>query len=133
MFHIYIILTINFLYYNLIVTTRDGVYVWIHVHVSSFFFYFLFFSCVFCLLRQLSLIMHCSSTIHALQQHYSRTIAILFTHCSWDPQPLYSEKNIKNGSHNIIYTFKNYFATVFSVFSFNKNKLYPNGPGVFEY
>ena len=27
-------------------------------------------------------------------------------------------KNIKNGSHDTIYTFKNYFATVFSVFSF---------------
>ena len=27
-------------------------------------------------------------------------------------------KNIKNGSHGIIYTFKNYFSTVFSVFSF---------------
>ena len=38
--------------------------------------------------------------------------------CSWDPQPLYSEKNIKNGSHGTIHTFKFYFATVFSVFSF---------------
>ena len=27
-------------------------------------------------------------------------------------------KNIKNGSHGIIYTFKNYFTTVFSIFSF---------------
>ena len=27
---------------------------------------------------------------------------------------------IKNGSHGTIYTFKNYFTTVFSVFSFNK-------------
>ena len=27
-------------------------------------------------------------------------------------------KNIKNGSHGTIHTFKNYFATVFSVFSF---------------
>ena len=42
---------------------------------------------------------------------------LLFTHYSYDPQPLYSEKNIKNGSHGTIYTFKNYFATVFSVFS----------------
>ena len=37
-------------------------------------------------------------------------------YCSWDPQSLYSEKkNIKNGSHDTIYTFKNYSATVFSV------------------
>ena len=35
----------------------------------------------------------------------------------WDSQLLYSDKNIKNWSHGIIYTFKNYFATVFSVFS----------------
>ena len=37
--------------------------------------------------------MHCADTVHIL-------------------------KNIKNGSHSTIYTFKNYFATVFSVFSF---------------
>ena len=42
--------------------------------------------------RQKSLFMHCSSTVHVF-------------------------KNIKNGSHDTIHTFKNYFATVFSVFS----------------
>ena len=53
----------------------------------------------------------------------------MFKHYSWDPQPLYSEKkNIKNEFHGIIYTFKNYFVTVFSVFRFSKNKLYPNRP-----
>ena len=43
---------------------------------------------------------------------------------------LFSNFFIKNGSHNTIYTFKNYFATVFSVsvFSFSKNKLNPNTP-----
>ena len=35
---------------------------------------------------------------------------------------------IKNGSHSIIYTFKNYFVTVFSVFSFSDNKFNPNEP-----
>ena len=35
-------------------------------------------------------------------------------------------KNIKNKSHDTIHTFKNYFTTVFSVFSFSKNKLYSN-------
>ena len=60
--------------------------------------------------RQLSLFTHCSSTVHAL-------------------------KNIKNRSHGIIHTFKNYFTTVFSVFSFSKNKLYPNGSliGLMDY
>ena len=32
----------------------------------------------------------------------------------------------KNGSHGTIHIFKNYFAIVFSIFNFNKNKLYPN-------
>ena len=46
---------------------------------------------------------------------------------------LFSNFFIKNGSHNTIYTFKNYFTTVFSVsvFSFNKNKLNPNTSLVF--
>jgi len=39
-------------------------------------------------------------------------------YCLQDPQPLYSEKKIKNGSHGTIYIFKNYFAKVFLVFSF---------------
>ena len=54
-------------------------------------------------------------------------ICVLFT----VPQIiLFSNFFIKNGSHNTIYTFKNYFATVFSVsvFSFSKNKLNPNTP-----
>ena len=41
------------------------------------------------------------------KNHYSRT------------------KNVKNGSHGTIHTFKNYFVTVFSVFNF---QLYLNGP-----
>ena len=46
-------------------------------------------------------------------------------HCPRVPQtPLFSIIFIKNGSHGTIYTFKNYFANVFSVFS--KKKLYPN-------
>ena len=41
---------------------------------------------------------------------------------------LFSNFFIKNGSHSTIYTFKNYFATVFlvSIFNFSKNKLNPN-------
>ena len=43
---------------------------------------------------------------------------------------LFNNFFIKNRSHSTIYTFKNYFATVFSVsvFSFSKNKLNPNTP-----
>ena len=50
-------------------------------------------------------------------------------YCSRDPQTLlFGNFFIKNGSHGTIHTFKNYFSTVFSVFSFQQNKLYPNGP-----
>ena len=45
------------------------------------------------------------------------TVYALFTHCAYTVHVL---KNIKNGSHDTIYTFKNYFATVFSVFSFQQ-------------
>ena len=58
-------------------------------------------------------------------------IYVLFT----VPQiTLFNNFFIKNGSHSIIYTFKNYFATVFSfsVFSFNKNKFNPNTPYVYR-
>ena len=49
----------------------------------------------------------------------------LFIYCS-QHCPVHALKNIKNKSHDTIYTFKNYFVTMFLVFSFNKNKLYPN-------
>ena len=53
-------------------------------------------------------------------------------HSSQDLQPLYSKKiYIKNGSHGTIQTFKKYFVTVFSIFSFLQNKLYPKGPYTF--
>ena len=35
---------------------------------------------------------------------------------------------IKNESQGTIYTFKIYFAIVFSIFSFKQNKQYPIGP-----
>ena len=52
-------------------------------------------------------------------------------HCSRIPQTsLFSNFFIKNGSHGTSHTFKNYFVTMFSIFSFQfqQNKLYPNGP-----
>ena len=56
-------------------------------------------------------------------------ICVLFM----DPQiPLFSNFFIKNGFHDTIHTFKNYFATVFSVFNFQfqQIKFYPNRPYV---
>ena len=43
------------------------------------------------------------------------TVYALFTYCAYTDHVL---KNIKNETHDTIYTFKYYFATVFSVFSF---------------
>ena len=37
---------------------------------------------------------------------------------------------IKNGSHSTIHTFKNYFVIMFSIFSFQQDKRYPNTPVV---
>ena len=58
------------------------------------------------------------------------TVNILFTYCA---DTVHALKNIKNGYHDTIYTFKNYFATVFSVFSFSNNKLTPNEPYILRY
>ena len=66
-------------------------------------------------MRQMSLFTHCSGTVHALFMGPTTTLL---------------KKYIKNESHGTIYTFKNYFATVFSVFSFSKNKFNPNTPNV---
>ena len=60
--------------------------------------------------------MNRNHTIHAHRFTVHRQSA-LFIYCSYDPQLLYLEKNIKNGSHGTIHTFKNYFATIFSVFN----------------
>ena len=45
------------------------------------------------------------------KNHYSRIVY----HCS---RTVHALKIIKNGSHSTIHTFKNYFATVLSIFSF---------------
>ena len=49
------------------------------------------------------------------KNHYSRTVSALLTYCS---STIHAFKNIKNWSHGTIRTFKNYFAIIFSVFSF---------------
>ena len=49
----------------------------------------------------------------------------LFTYCS---STVHVFKNIKNRFHDTIYKFKYYFATVFSVFIFSKNKFNLNEP-----
>ena len=61
---------------------------------------------------------------------YEQCMHSVCTHCAYTIHVL---KNIKNGFHDTIYTFKYYFATVFSVFSFqflvfSNNKFNPNTP-----
>ena len=60
------------------------------------------------------------------------TVYILFINVH---STVHELKNIKNGSHGTIHTFKNYFVTVllifsfqFLVFSFSNNKFNPNKP-----
>ena len=83
------------------------------VHVFPLFLFFYFF----CFHASKEDKFYCLETIF--------TIYTLFCHCN---SIVHTLKNIKNGSHDTIYTFKNYFVTVFSVFSFNNNKINPNGP-----
>ena len=93
------------------------VYVWIQrlrlriplLHVSFFIFYFLFFIFMHAF--------HCFRRHRALFIYYLCTAHSLFTYCSWDSQPLYSKKYIKNGSYGTIHTFKNYFLIIFSIFN----------------
>ena len=75
---------------------------------SVFFFFFFFFLAVYVDLSPMyNAPMHCSQDAHT---------------------SLFNNFFIKNGFHDTIHTFKNYFTIVFSVFSFQQNKSYPNGP-----
>ena len=86
------------------------------VCIFLFFFFFFFSSRVSAFLGDKN---HCLRIVH---------------HCSCILQcivygtynPFIQKKNIKNGSYSTIHTFTNYFATVFSIFIFSKNKLYQN-------
>ena len=66
-----------------------------------FFFSFFFFWCM---------------RITLFRRHYIYTVHALFTESTTTLFKIYIY--IKNGSHSIIHTFKNYFATVFSVLNF---------------
>ena len=92
----------------------------VYVYVSAFFFFYFF-----------TLKRYCSSLLWTVAVTFDREqyIYALFM----DPQiTLFNNFFIKNGSHGTIYNFKNYFATVFSVFSFQfqQNKFYPNRPEI---
>ena len=79
-----------------------------------FFFIFLFFFLAFTRFKKVRDKIYCSW----YKCYCLLTVPVLFMYCSWDPQLLYTKKSIKNGSHGTIHIFKNYFTTVFLVFSF---------------
>ena len=94
-----------------------------------FFFFFFFFCCSTHFRGQISLFM----LLFINSSHIYLTFYLLFitlvdpVYCLRNSQTsLFSNFFIKNRSHNAIHKFKNYFTTVFSIFS--KNKLYSNGP-----
>ena len=81
-------------------------YIWNHVcvYISAFSFSFFF------LYQRMNSNSHGSYTL--CRRYYALFMGPITI--------LFRKKNIKNGSHGTIYTFKNYFAIVFLVFSFNK-------------
>ena len=111
--------------------------VWIQrlLHFAYFVFCFFFFFIFFIVARISGDKFHCSWTIAIYKFDFSTLFITLVgpVHYSRDSQiSLFSNFFIKNGFYGTIYTFKNYFAIVFSisVFNFSKNKLNPNGPYV---
>ena len=110
MFFLICFLVINLLlYYGWVWICVCCVHVCCNVCFSFFFSFFFAFSCKGWLFNR------------------EQFIRVLFT----DPQILlFNNFFIKNGSHDTIHTFKNYFIIVFSVFNFQfqQNKFYPNIP-----
>ena len=102
--------------------------VWIAFAAFQFLlfpFFFFFFSRIFSPLAVTVYVRYMNSSSNFWPVFCEQYIRALFT----DPQiSFFINFFIKNGSHNIIYTFKNYFATVISAisFQFQQNKSYPN-------
>ena len=79
--------------------------VWLVLYIVPVWIQLIMFTCVFPFFFFLAFV------------DFSTVNSALFT----DPQILFFNNFfIKNGSHRTIHTFKNYFAIVFSVFSFSK-------------
>ena len=107
------------------IALKPAVRLWVAFSASFFFF---------CQLQQeiAVTVQWIVATFFLLFRFFITSMGLVY--CSWDPQiSLFNNFFIKNRSYDTIYTFKNYFATVFSVsvFSFNNNKFNPNGPSVF--
>ena len=81
---------------------------WAFAFTNALFFFFFFKPYLFTFRDKI----HCLWTVHVLFMYCACTVHVF--------------KNIKNESHSTIHL--NYFATVFSVFSFSNNKFNLNGP-----
>ena len=90
---------VNFFSHKIFFKLIYLVSVWIPMKATFCFFFFFFPSSISALRDK--------STVHALLS----IVHILFN-------TIYKLKNIKNESYGTIHTFKNYFVTIFSVFSF---------------
>ena len=106
---------------NLTNLTQSNLMCWFGFGICVFLFFILFFSTRF---RETNLLF---TTVSAMFMHCSSTVYILFM---GPTVTLFRKKKLKNESHSTIHTFKNYFVTMFSVFSFSKNKFNPNGPNM---
>ena len=95
--------------------------------LMRFFFFFFFFLTRFVPLAATVNVRYMNSSRNIWPVFREQYTYVLFT----DPQILFFINFfIKNGSHDTIYTFKNYFTTVISAisFQFQQNKFYPNRP-----
>ena len=109
---------------------------WLCICVFLFFFFSFFFLFIekHSIRKKLSV-----SGSHALCTGPTTSLIVKFplklhcsigpVHCSRDSQIFFFNKTfIKNRFYGTIHIFKNYFAIVFSDFSFQQNMRYPNGP-----
>ena len=97
------------------------------VYVSSLSFFF-FFSAATHAFREQTAIVH-EQQLYIVDFSASSISPVDPVNSARDPQTsLFSNFFFKNGSHDTIHTFKNYFATVFSVFSFSKISSFQTDP-----
>ena len=99
---------------------------WVLRFAFSFFFFFL----VMRLRRQQLLFVHCSWTVAALFDFSTPfNTSVGPVNSARDSQiSFFINFFTKNGSYGTIHTFLNYFATVFSVFNFNKISFIQTNP-----
>ena len=92
-----------------------------HLCFPSSFFFFLIENSVFtqdAVCQQVLCTVHGPTTSLTSKFCIEICLSVGHMHCSRDPQTSFFTQNfIKNGSHDTIHTFKNYFTTVFSIFS----------------